>query len=960
MQDYITVRGARQHNLKNVDVCIPRQRLVVITGVSGSGKSSLAFDTLYAEGQRRYVESLSTYARQFLEQIEKPDVDSIDGLSPAIAIGQATWSRNPRSTVGTVTEIYDFLRLLFARVGTPYCPNCNVPVRAQSTQQVVDQLLELPSGTRLQILAPVVRERKGEHKQELAKLRKAGFVRVRIDGHLHDLDSVPSLARGKLHTIEVVVDRVVVRDGMRSRLSDSLELAARWGQGVALVEALGSGTEEVTDSWLFSQRNACPRCGFSLPEITPRMLSFNNPHGACSTCKGLGELRTFDPELLVTNPSLSLLEGAIPLWGPIDPRTRLGKILENLGRAYGFSLATPWQDLPEHARRLILYGPSASPLGNKQRTKTDNGPATLVRYPGLIPMLEKRLARGGQTGREQVYVERYQTTKPCPACQGSRLRPEALAVRLGSRTIAGVVNLTIPECQAFVASLDLRGAEQQIAKPIVAEILSRLGFLIEVGLGYLSLGRKADTLSSGEAQRIRLAGQLGASLSGVLYILDEPSIGLHQRDNDRLLAMLRRLRDLGNTVVVVEHDRDTIAAADYVIDMGPGAGARGGQVVACGTPEEISRNPESLTGQFLSGRREIPVPDRRRRGNGSSLRLEGVTAHNLKNVSVSIPLGTITCVTGVSGAGKSSLVLDTLYPAVASRLGQARLEDGPFKEISGWQSLSRVVQVDQSPIGRTPRSNPATYTGVFDDIRHWFAQLPEARARGFGAGRFSFNVEGGQCKACRGEGLVRVSMHFLPDVYVTCDVCGGKRYERETLEVRYKGRTIADVLSLTIAEALDFFSSVPHIQHKLRVLYEVGLDYLTLGQPAPTLSGGEAQRLKLAKELARRSSGHTLYILDEPTTGLHFEDVRRLLDVLHRLVDSGNTVVLIEHNLDVIKAADYLIDLGPEGGEHGGRVVAEGTPEEVARTPGSYTGQYLKRVLFPAHSGDAHTAAPRA
>ncbi len=942
MEPHIVIRGARQHNLKNIDVSIPRNRLVVITGVSGSGKSSLAFDTLYAEGQRRYVESLSTYARQFLEQLEKPDVDSIEGLSPAIAIEQATWGRNPRSTVGTVTEIYDYLRLLFARIGIPHCPTCHTPIRAQSVQEVVDELMHQPTGTKLQVLAPVGATQKPDYKQEFAQLRKAGFVRVRVDGMIYDLDRLPPLGHDKPHRIEVVVDRVVIREGVRSRLADSIELAFRWGNGRAYVEAVEDSAPTTTKSWAFSQRPACPHCGFSLPEVTPRLFSFNSPHGACPECKGLGEVKRFDPELLVPDPTLSVLDGAVSLWGRIDPRTRLGTLLQQLARILDFSLATPWERLPEQARQVILYGARIS--SSSADDAEGKGGFASLRYAGLIPMLERRLSRSGNK-RQHLLLEKYQRAQECPACQGQRLRPEALAVRLAGRTIAELCALSIPECCSFLARLELGEFERSVAKPILAELLARLRFLVEVGVGYLSLSRKADTLSGGEAQRIRLAGQLGAGLSGVLYILDEPSIGLHQRDNERLLAMLHRLRDLGNTVIVVEHDPDTIAAADYVIDMGPGAGTQGGRIIAVGTPEEIRSHPESLTGQYLSHRRTIPVPERRRPGNGNYLRLLGAKLHNLKSIDVTIPLGTITCFTGVSGAGKSSLVLDTLYPALAARLNEGRQPEGPFRELSGWQFLDKVIQIDQTPIGKTPRSNPATYTGVFDDIREWFAQLPDARARGFGAGRFSFNVAGGRCEACRGEGLLRVSMHFLPDVFVTCDVCRGKRYERETLEVRYKGKNVADVLNLTVVEALDFFAAVPHIQHKLRVLFDVGLGYLGLGQPAPTLSGGEAQRLKLAKELARRSTGKTLYILDEPTTGLHFEDVRRLIEVLHRLADAGNTVVIIEHNLEVVKVADYVIDLGPEGGEAGGRIVAQGTPEEVARVDGSYTARYLRRLL---------------
>ena len=942
MEQDIVIRGARQHNLKNIDVRIPRNRLVVLTGPSGSGKSSLAFDTLYAEGQRRYVESLSTYARQFLERLEKPDVDAIEGLSPAIAIEQATWGHNPRSTVGTVTEIYDYLRLLFARVGLPHCPHCNLPIQAQTVQQVVDQLLAHPAGTRLQILAPVVRGRKGVHRHELDELRKAGFVRARIDGKLYDLAADVPLARNRSHDIAVVIDRVVVRDGITSRLADSLELAFRWGNGLALVEAVGDTPEDARTSWVFSQHHACTQCGFSLPEVSPRLFSFNSPYGACPECKGVGAVAYFDPDLLVPDPARSLADGAVALWGRIDLGSTLGKLLTALSEQLGFTLDTPWQELPPTVQHAVLFG-SDVPL-----TPPPNGASTSrrlpTRFPGLIPQLTHRVERVARP-QERELLQRYQNTRACASCHGTRLRREALCVRIGGRSIAEVAALTIPSALEFLSNLELTERQRQIAEPILREATARLQFLEEVGLAYLSLDRAADTLSGGEAQRIRLASQVGAALAGVLYVLDEPSVGLHPRDTHRLLALLTRLRDYGNTVVVVEHDRDTILAADYVIDLGPGAGAHGGHVVAAGSPKEICAATASLTGQYLSGAQRIPVPPRRRSGNGAFLRLTGASLHNLRDVDLVVPLGTITCVTGVSGAGKSTLILDTLYPAVAARLGQGNLRPGPFRELSGWQFLDKVIQVDQNPIGRTPRSNPATYTGVFEDIRSWFAQLPEARARGFGAGRFSFNVRGGRCEACRGEGLVRVSMHFLPDVYVACDVCGGRRYERETLEVRYKGKHIADVLSLTVAEALEFFSSVPHLQQKLRTLYEVGLEYLTLGQPATTLSGGEAQRLKLAKELARKSTGKTLYVLDEPTTGLHFEDIRRLLDVLHRLVDAGNTVIIIEHNLDVIKVADYVIDMGPEGGAEGGRIVAQGTPEQIACAEGSYTGRFLRPYL---------------
>lgn len=938
----IVVLGARQHNLKNIHVRIPGNALVVITGPSGSGKSSLAFDTLYAEGQRRYVESLSIGAKQFLEKLEKPDVDSIDGLCPAIAIEQRAWSGHPRSTVATVTEVADFLRLLFARIGKPHCPKCGQAVEAKSPQQAVAEILALPEGTRLQVLAPVVRKQKGEHRKILAELRKAGFVRVRIDGELRELEEPLSLAPNAEHTVEVVIDRLVVRPGLEARLTDSLELAFRYGEGSARVESVGPEGREVVDSRVFSQRNACPQCDLVLPEITPALFSFNSPIGACGECKGLGVTLHVDPQRLIDDEQLPVSEGAIRTWRAIGGKSFRTEILQALGEHYGFSFRTPWRELPEAARQAILFGRD-EPL--RIRLRREGRPRSFpVRFSGLVQALERRLAED-RTGEILSALRPYLSDLPCPSCQGARLRAEALAVKIHGKSIAEVHQMTVQQAVRFFDQLSLSPRERGIAERVLQEILGRLRFLQELGVEYLQLNRTAGSLSGGEAQRIRLAGQLGASLSGILYVLDEPSVGLHPRDHARLLDTLFRLRDLGNTVVVVEHDRDTILAADYVIDLGPGAGVRGGEVVASGAPHELLNHPTSLTAQYLSGRRSIPVPAQRRTGSGWTLRLTGASVHNLKNIDVEIPLGTLVCVTGVSGAGKSSLVIDTLYKALAQRVHGSKEPAAPFTEISGWQLLDKVVVVDQSPIGRTPRSNPATYTGVFTPLREWFASLPEARARGYTAGRFSFNIPGGRCEACKGEGLIRVSMHFLPDVFVVCEVCQGTRYNRPTLEVRYKGRSIADVLNLSVAQALEFLEHIPSLKQKLLTLCEVGLDYLPLGQPATTLSGGEVQRLKLAKELSRRATGRTLYVLDEPTTGLHFEDTRRLLDVLHRLVDAGNTVVIVEHNLDVIAAADYVIDLGPEGGEAGGEVVAAGPPEQIAAAPGSYTGMFLRQTL---------------
>jgi excinuclease ABC subunit A len=943
MVQHIVITGARQHNLKNINVEIPRDKLVVITGLSGSGKSSLAFDTIYAEGQRRYVESLSAYARQFLEQMEKPDVDSIEGLSPAISIEQKTTSKNPRSTVGTVTEIYDYLRLLFARIGKPYCFACGREITAQTVQQIVDRLLQLPANSRVHVLAPIVRGRKGEYRKELLDLRKAGFVRARIDGTLRDLADDISLPKNIKHTIEVLVDRLVIRPGIEKRLADSLEIAFKYGDEVAKVEMLGSTAEAIQQEILFSQKFACVVCGISYPEMTPRMFSFNNPHGACATCSGLGTSMYFDPDLIVPNEDLSLAQGAIVPW----ERKSVGHIKEDVVQAlaqhYGFDLATPFKQLPPNVRKVILYGTEEEIafVHKKGNRRYEFRRA----FEGVIANLDRRYK---ETDSEWIREEldSFMNVRPCETCHGARLKPEALAVRVQGKSIVEVTAMAVKEAQAFFSSLSLTPQEEHIAHRLLKEINERLGFMTHVGLEYLNLSRTAASLSGGEGQRIRLATQIGSSLVGVLYILDEPSIGLHQRDNARLLSTLKRLRDLGNTVLVVEHDRDAIVAADYVIDMGPGAGVQGGYIVAQGTPAEITANPASLTGKYLSGELEIPIPVRRRAGTGRALTLKGAQHNNLQNIRVDIPLGKMTCVTGVSGSGKSSLVVDTLYRVLAQRLYGSKEKPGAYDEITGWQLLDKVIDIDQAPIGRTPRSNPATYTGLFTHIRDLFAQLPEARLRGYGPGRFSFNVKGGRCEACGGDGLITIEMHFLPDVYVTCEVCAGRRYNRETLEVQYKGKSIAEVLDMTVGQALEFMGNVPPIRHKLETLHEVGLDYVHLGQSATTLSGGEAQRVKLAKELSRRATGRTLYILDEPTTGLHFDDIKRLLSVLSRLVDAGNTVLIIEHNLDVIKTADHIIDLGPDGGDRGGRVVAVGTPEEVAQTQGSYTGEFL-RSMFP-------------
>ena len=940
MQDHIYIKGARENNLKNIDVTIPRDKLVVLTGLSGSGKSSLAFDTIYAEGQRRYVESLSSYARMFLGQMDKPDVDYIDGLSPAISIDQKTTSKNPRSTVGTVTEIYDYLRLLWARIGTPHCPKCGKEIRQQTIDQIIDQILALPEGTRIQVLAPVVRGRKGEHAKVLEDARRSGYVRVRADGSLYDLSEDIPLEKNKKHHIEIVVDRLIVRPDLGQRLTDSVETASHLSGGIVIVNLL---REE--QDLIFSQNYACDDCGISIEELTPRMFSFNNPYGACPTCTGLGMQLKADPALIIPDDSLSILDGAITAsgWNSIRSDGISRMYFEALSKKYQFSLRTPVRELPESVRQIILYGTGGEKL--ELHYDQPRGKGVLYQpFEGVANNLERRYQET-QSDASKREIEEFMSQCPCPACQGRRLKPEALAVTVGGLSIWQATELPVDEELAFFNGLTLTETQQLIAAQILKEIRSRLGFLQSVGLSYLTLSRSSGTLSGGESQRIRLATQIGSSLMGVLYILDEPSIGLHQRDNDKLLATLCRLRDLGNTLIVVEHDEDTMRAADYLIDIGPGAGAHGGQVVAAGTPEEVMADPNSLTGQYLSGKKRIEVPAARRPGNGKLLTVRGARENNLKNIDISVPLGTFTCVTGVSGSGKSSLVNEIIYKRLGAELNRMKTHPGKHTAMEGLEYLDKVVGIDQSPIGRTPRSNPATYTNLFNDIRNLFAATQEAKARGYGPGRFSFNTRGGRCEACSGDGLLKIEMHFLADVYVPCEVCHGKRYNRETLEVKYKGKSIADVLDMTAEEALAFFAPVPRIAEKLRTLCDVGLGYVKLGQSSTTLSGGEAQRVKLATELSKRSTGKTIYILDEPTTGLHTDDVRRLIDVLQLLVEAGNTVLVIEHNLDVIKTADYLIDLGPEGGAAGGTIVCTGTPEEVAQCAQSYTGKYLKSVL---------------
>ncbi|MEW5887547.1 MAG: excinuclease ABC subunit UvrA [Pseudomonadota bacterium] len=948
--DEIRIRGARTHNLKNLNVDLPRNRLTVITGLSGSGKSSLAFDTLYAEGQRRYVESLSAYARQFLQLMEKPDVDLIEGLSPAISIEQKATSHNPRSTVGTVTEIHDYLRLLFARAGTPYCPEHRLALEAQSVSQMVDQVLALPEDTRLMILAPVVAGRKGEQLDLITELRAQGFARLRIDGEVHEIDNLPRLAKNSKHSIDVVVDRLKVRPDARQRLAESFETALTHADGRAVALEMDTGREH-----LFSARFACPACSYALQELEPRIFSFNNPMGACPRCDGLGSISFFDPARVVAYPHLSLAAGAIRGW---DRRNQFYfQMLASLAAHYRFDVETPFEQLPAEAQNVVLYGSGREKIPFRYLSESGRTSTREHSFEGIIPNLERRYKETDSvTVREEL--AKYLNTRPCPECDGTRLRKEARHVRIGDKSLPEVSALPLAAAHRFFSGLQLAGQRQQVAEKIVREIGNRLQFLINVGLDYLSLDRPADTLSGGEAQRIRLASQIGSGLTGVMYVLDEPSIGLHQRDNSRLLKTLAELRDLGNTVIVVEHDEEAIAAADHVVDMGPGAGEHGGRIVAQGTPRDIAEHPDSLTGAYLSGRRAIAVPRRRRPVNPMRLlKVRNARGNNLKNVDAELPVGLFTCVTGVSGSGKSTLINDTLYAAAARHLYGSAVEPAAHDEIEGLEFFDKVINVDQSPIGRTPRSNPATYTGLLTPIRELFAGVPEARARGYGPGRFSFNVKGGRCEACQGDGMIKVEMHFLPDIFVPCDVCHGKRYNRETLEIRYKGKTIHDVLQMTVEQAHEFFGAVPVVAKKLQTLMEVGLGYIQLGQSATTLSGGEAQRVKLALELSKRDTGRTLYILDEPTTGLHFHDIELLLGVLHRLRDHGNTVVVIEHNLDVIKTADWVIDLGPEGGEGGGCVIACGTPETVAATPHSHTGRYLAQVLAAAGHGERSRAA---
>jgi excinuclease ABC subunit A len=934
--DAIKVRGARQHNLKDISIDIPRNRFVVITGLSGSGKSSLAFDTIYAEGQRRYVESLSAYARQFLEQMDKPDVDAIEGLSPAISIEQRGFSRNPRSTVGTVTEIYDYMRVLFARVGQPFCPDCDIEIRSQTIQQIVDQILGWEEGLRIQVMAPVVEDRKGEHLKLLQGLRKDGFTRARIDGKAHLLDEDIVLEKNRKHTIQVVVDRLVVKPEIQRRLTDSMELTLSLGDGRAVVEVMGTGDV------FFNQKAACPKCGLSMPELTPQMFSFNNPAGACSECSGLGTKRSFDPELVVADPGQSLPEGAITAW----PRRFSGYYLQMLCAVldhYGVERNVPFKDIPADVQKVLLYGSGKEkiPVEFKMahRKHSRNRP-----FEGVIPNLARRFHETSSY-RVRYDMEKYMSIRPCSLCEGARLKATSLAVRVGGRSIHDLTTLSVEGAYGFFEDLPLGPREKTIAKGVLKEIRERLGFLRSVGLDYLTLDRASGTLSGGEDQRIRLATQISSRLAGVLYVLDEPSIGLHQRDNLRLLENLKQLKELGNTVLVVEHDAETILLADHVIDMGPGAGVKGGEVVFSGSPGALIKSRDSLTGQYLSGRRMIPFPAARRKGKGKALLIKGARLNNLKNISAKIPLGTFTCVTGVSGSGKSSLINGILHPALSRHLYGSKAPVGPYDELTGVEYLDKVINIDQSPIGRTPRSNPATYTGAFTHIRDLFSMLPESRARGYKPGRFSFNVKGGRCEACKGDGINKIEMHFLPDVYVTCEVCRGLRYNRDTLEIKYKGQSIADVLNMTVNQSLAFFESIPPIRNKLKTLVDVGVGYIRLGQQATTLSGGEAQRIKLSRELSKRSTGKTLYLLDEPTTGLHFADIEKLLEVLNRLVDKKNTVVVIEHNLDVVKGADHVIDLGPEGGAKGGEVLAAGTPEEIAKIEKSYTGQYLKKFL---------------
>ncbi|HIY54339.1 MAG TPA: excinuclease ABC subunit UvrA [Candidatus Agathobaculum merdavium] len=944
MQEYIHVKGAREHNLKNIDIKIPRDKLVVLTGLSGSGKSSLAFDTIYAEGQRRYVESLSSYARQFLGQMDKPDVDYIDGLSPAISIDQKTTSQNPRSTVGTVTEIYDYMRLLWARIGTPHCPKCGKEIHQQTIDQIIDRLMALEEKMRVQILAPVIRGKKGEHVKVFEDARRQGYVRVRVDGEMRDLSEEIKLAKTHKHNIEIVVDRIAIRADIRSRLTDSVETAAALSGGLVIADVVGG------EPILFSQNYACEDCGISIEELTPRMFSFNNPYGACPVCTGLGMQMRVDPDRIIPNKKLSIRQGAIRAsgWGSAEPGTIAGMYFTALGKKHGFTLDTPIEELSQDALHELLYGTGDEPL--ELSVSRVSGGVMRQPFEGIVVNLERRY-KETSSDYARAEIEECMSEIPCPACHGRRLRPEVLAVTIGGLNIAEFAEKSVVKAMEFLHTVKLTEMQHKIGDRVIKEIMDRLGFLQSVGLEYLTLSRSSGTLSGGESQRIRLATQIGSSLMGVLYILDEPSIGLHQRDNDKLLATLGRLRDLGNTLIVVEHDEDTMFAADHIVDIGPGAGRNGGEVVFEGTVDDLLKSETSITGQYLSGRKCIPVPAVRRKGNGKKLTVKGCAVNNLKHTDFTIPLGTFTCVTGVSGSGKSSFVNEILYKKLAAELNGAKTRAGAHDKITGLPYLDKVIDIDQSPIGRTPRSNPATYTGVFNDIRDLFAKTADAKARGYGPSRFSFNVKGGRCEACAGDGLLKIEMHFLPDVYVPCDVCKGKRYNKETLEVRYKGKNIYEVLDMTVDEACEFFANVPKIARRLETIREVGLGYVKLGQSSTTLSGGEAQRAKLATELSKRSTGKTIYILDEPTTGLHVADVHKLVDVLHKLVDAGNTVVVIEHNLDVIKTADYILDLGPEGGDGGGRLVACGTPEEVAACPDSYTGQYLSRVLARQNAG---------
>lgn len=937
MKNSIKIKGARAHNLKNINVEIPRDKLVVITGLSGSGKSSLAFDTIYAEGQRRYVESLSAYARQFLGQMDKPDVDNIEGLSPAISIDQKTTSHNPRSTVGTVTEIYDYLRLLYARAGRPHCPKCGKPITQQTVDQMIDKIMEQPERTKMLIMAQVVRGKKGEHKKIIEHIRREGYVRVRIDGEVHDISEDIQLEKNKKHTIDVVIDRLVVREGIEGRLADSLETALKLGNGVVYIQIVAG------ELLMFSENFACVDCGISLPEITPRMFSFNNPYGACPVCMGLGSHREFDEHLVIPNKALSLGEG---VFAPLSKKRNAYSmcVMDAVLKEYGYTLDTPWKDIDKSTQKLLLHGAGSEKFRFHYTNMFGEYKEYNVAFEGVLPMLKRRYQETESEEMRESYAD-YMTEIPCPACHGARLKPETLAITVGGLNIAELTAMTIREADEFLEKIELTPREFKIANQILKEIHARLNFLLNVGLDYLTLSRSAGTLSGGEAQRIRLATQIGSGLQGVLYVLDEPSIGLHQRDNNRLLATLKKLRDLGNTLIVVEHDEDTMYAADNIIDIGPGAGANGGRVVAQGTAKEIMQVPESITGQYLSRCKYIPVPAKRRPGNGKFIEIIGAKENNLKNIDVRFPLGTLTLVTGVSGSGKSTLVNEILYKGIASKLYRVKGKPGKHKAIKGLANIDKIIDIDQQPIGRTPRSNPATYTGVFDAIRELFSQTAEAKMRGYKAGRFSFNVKGGRCEACKGDGILKIEMHFLPDVYVPCEVCKGARYNRETLEVRYKGKNISEILDMNINEAVDFFQNVPRIVRKLQVIKDVGLGYIKLGQSATTLSGGEAQRVKLATELAKRSTGKTLYILDEPTTGLHTADIHKLLGILQRLVDGGDTVVVIEHNLDVIKTADYIIDLGPEGGDKGGTIVASGRPEDIIKAKASYTGQFLKPLL---------------